>query len=98
MWSRLKAILWTLTLLTVGYASQQYRIAQQARASAQTRHTTTTPTTAYKVTQICGQLMRINETTGETHYWSTEGGGWVKINETGLISAVSAEERQARQA
>ena len=60
----LKATLWILTLLTGIYVSQQYRIAQQARASAQTQHTTisSTPTEAYKVTQIGGQLMRINET------------------------------------
>ena len=100
MGPKLKAALWILTLLTAVYASQQYRIAQQARASAQTQHTTvsTVPHPSFKVTQIDGQLMRINETTGETYYWSADGGGWVKINETQLVSAVSETERTARKA
>jgi len=42
--------------------------------------------------------MRINETTGETHYWSTDGGGWVKINETELATAASYDEIAKRKA
>ncbi len=100
MSSKLKAILWVMSLLTVVYVSQQYRVAQQARASAQTQHTTfsTKPSPLFKVTQIGGQVMRINETTGETHYWNNESGGWVKINETSLVTAVSEAERNARKA
>ena len=95
----IKTTLWILTLLAVVYVSQQYRIAQEARASAHTQHTAiaTTPAVLYKVTQIGGQLMRINETTGETHYWSTSGGGWVKINETNLVTAIPDDERKARE-
>lgn len=94
----LKAALWALTLLTVIYVSQQYRIAQQARASARTQHTAiaTAPAETYKVTQIGSQVMRINETTGETHYWSDSGGGWVKIEDTSLVTTVSEPERKAR--
>ena len=94
-----KAILWVLTLLAVVYVGQQYRIAQEARASAHTQHTAiaTTPAALYKVTQIGNQIMRINETTGETHYWSTSGGGWVKINETDLVTAISDDERKSRE-
>ena len=100
MGSKLKPFLWVLTLLVVGYVSQQYRVTQQIRASTQTRHATLSPSppSLFKVAQIGSQVMRINETTGETHYWSNEGGGWVKIDETNLVSAVSETERNARKA
>lgn len=38
MGSKLKVTLWVLTLLTIIYVSQQYRFAQQIRASAHTEH------------------------------------------------------------
>ena len=91
------ATLWALSLLTVVYVSRSYVEAQRIRALQHTEHSIPKDP-VYRVSQVGGQVMRVNETTGETSYWSPDGGGWVTVKETNLVSAVSTDERAARTA
>lgn len=54
------------------------------------------PISKYKITQHKGYLIRLNEHTGVTEYWSVESGGWVEIQDTDLVTIVNREERQKR--
>lgn len=83
MHQTLKASLWGLSLLTVVYISNQHLTAQRLRASQHTGHSTHSDQ-SFRLTQIGSRVMRVNETTGETYYWSPDEGGWVLIRETNL--------------
>jgi len=92
-----KTALWVLSLLTIIYISNQYREIQRLRIPQQIQRAAE-PKPSFHITNVNGQTMRINDTTGETYYWAVDGGGWVKINETNLVTAISDEERNARKA
>jgi len=90
-----KTILWSLSLITIVYISNQYLEIQRLK-TAQHIERSSQKEQAYKITQVGGQVMRVNESTGETYYWSAQDGGWVKVNETNLVTAVSDDERKKR--
>ncbi len=92
---KIKATLWVLSLLTILYISNQYREIQRLHISQQIQRVAE-PKPSFHITSVNGQTMRVNDLTGETHYWALDGGGWVKINDTDLVTAISNEERDAR--
>ena len=49
-----------------------------------------------KIDKINSPLVRFNEQTGEADYWSINGGGWVKIVDSGLQTAIPTNEIKKR--